>query len=330
MADLIISGLVALARECKDRTDTMKFVAKECGELGERIENIMPLLQDSHIKDPNYMKQVATLRNTLEEANQFLIECQESDNTKNPRASITTKSSSSTTALADPDDVLEQVVMLQCAVKKFGNDFMSSQDRKGRAVALTSRIESLAMQLHIAMTANFTRMMEENARASEANFEYHIQKEDDQIKLLRQIKRQGRARAIETSPVITVFDNMSSGAAAMGSLLIYPITMWLAPPCITEIKGDGHGTVTLPDGTVYEGSWVNGKLTGKGRMTFPSGHFYDGDFKNGLKSGNGVYSYSTAGKALFDSYNGEWKHNQMHGSGAFTYSNGKSRKFWLL
>jgi|JI6StandDraft_1071083.scaffolds.fasta_scaffold03283_7 hypothetical protein len=38
----------------------------------------------------------------------------------------------------------------------------------------------------------------------------------------------------------------------------------------------GLGTQTWPDGTTYEGNWVDGKATGQGRFRLPNGDMYEG------------------------------------------------------
>lgn len=45
----------------------------------------------------------------------------------------------------------------------------------------------------------------------------------------------------------------------------------------------------FPDGTKYEGQFVNGKMDGRGVMTYNNGDVYDGMFKNNLKHGEGEH-----------------------------------------
>ena len=40
--------------------------------------------------------------------------------------------------------------------------------------------------------------------------------------------------------------------------------------------------MTWPDGGIYEGEFVNGKMEGKGIRNWPNGNYYDGQFKNNL------------------------------------------------
>ena len=79
----------------------------------------------------------------------------------------------------------------------------------------------------------------------------------------------------------------------------------------------GNGTMTYPDGNVYEGEWKNGQRTGKGIMKYPSGDVYEGGWKNGKRSGKGVMKYSSG-----DVYDGSWKNDERSGKGIMRYSNG--------
>jgi hypothetical protein len=39
---------------------------------------------------------------------------------------------------------------------------------------------------------------------------------------------------------------------------------------------DGHGVMTFPDGTVYDGEFSNNRAKGKGKITFSDGDVYEG------------------------------------------------------
>lgn len=45
----------------------------------------------------------------------------------------------------------------------------------------------------------------------------------------------------------------------------------------SEIR-DGKGYMIWPDGSIYEGFWVNNQATGYGRMIHADGDVYDGEW----------------------------------------------------
>ncbi|MBW1900788.1 MAG: SPOR domain-containing protein [Deltaproteobacteria bacterium] len=102
---------------------------------------------------------------------------------------------------------------------------------------------------------------------------------------------------------------------------------------------NGHGTMTYPDGSKYEGQWKDNKRNGQGTLSFPDGgrlagqwkdgHFngqgtmtysygvYEGHWKDGMKNGQGIMTYSDGSK-----YEGQWKDDRRNGQGAYTYPGG--------
>lgn len=75
----------------------------------------------------------------------------------------------------------------------------------------------------------------------------------------------------------------------------------------------GHmiqGKMTYPDGSIYEGSWIDGKRHGKGNCSFLDGGVYLGDFHEGNFHGEGKMTWSDGG-----SYAGAWCQGEMHGHG---------------
>jgi hypothetical protein len=52
-------------------------------------------------------------------------------------------------------------------------------------------------------------------------------------------------------------------------------------------NGDPDTPVTLMNGCVYKGEWVNGFRNGKGKLTWPCGSIYEGDFKIDMAWGKG-------------------------------------------
>ena len=80
--------------------------------------------------------------------------------------------------------------------------------------------------------------------------------------------------------------------------------------------GSEQGRVELPNGDVYEGDLINGKMTGKGRLTYANGDIYEGDLVDGMRSGKGKMTFSGF------VYEGSFIDNKMTGKGRLTYPNG--------
>ncbi|KAL8061124.1 hypothetical protein ABFX02_02G067900 [Erythranthe guttata] len=78
----------------------------------------------------------------------------------------------------------------------------------------------------------------------------------------------------------------------------------------------GKGKYTWLDGTIYEGDWVEGKMTGKGKIYWPSQATFEGDFSGGYLHGFGTF---TGSEGSF--YRGSWKMNSQHGIGRKQYRN---------
>ena len=79
----------------------------------------------------------------------------------------------------------------------------------------------------------------------------------------------------------------------------------------------GKGICTCPDGSKYEGDFVDGKESGKGVYTWPDGGKYEGDFVDGQRTGKGVHTWPDGGK-----YEGDYVDGQKTGKGVHTWSNG--------
>lgn len=62
--------------------------------------------------------------------------------------------------------------------------------------------------------------------------------------------------------------------------------------CISIIAVVHATTLTLPDGAIYEGELLNGRLHGEGSLRWPGGSSYIGGFKNGLMQGEGTYTFA--------------------------------------
>lgn len=82
-------------------------------------------------------------------------------------------------------------------------------------------------------------------------------------------------------------------------------------------KGQKHGMghLLLPDGTRYDGSFVNGVCSGLGIMNFPDGSKYEGEFMQGWFHGSGIFFRSDGMK-----YEGEFRGGRIWGLGLVTFS----------
>ena len=83
-------------------------------------------------------------------------------------------------------------------------------------------------------------------------------------------------------------------------------------------EANGHGSVTYPDGATYVGNFKNDKRHGHGILTYPNGSTYDGNWTDGKANGHGV---SIGGGSR---YVGNVKNDQKHGHGVYTYPDGST------
>eukprot|EP01065_Artemidia_motanka_P020226 TRINITY_DN24213_c0_g1_i1.p1 TRINITY_DN24213_c0_g1~~TRINITY_DN24213_c0_g1_i1.p1 ORF type:complete len:778 (+),score=214.48 TRINITY_DN24213_c0_g1_i1:48-2336(+) len=79
----------------------------------------------------------------------------------------------------------------------------------------------------------------------------------------------------------------------------------------------GHGVMTLGDGTHYTGEWIGGEMTGKGSKCWSDGSTFDGTFVNGEPHGEGVF-IGAAGER----YLGGWWQGRRQGHGVLRTSAG--------
>lgn len=75
------------------------------------------------------------------------------------------------------------------------------------------------------------------------------------------------------------------------------------------------------EGSVYEGDFKDGIMSGKGKCTFKNGDYYVGDFDNFALNGKGVFYYVNS-ENRGDQYEGDFKDGLKHGHGTYIYSNG--------
>ena len=81
-------------------------------------------------------------------------------------------------------------------------------------------------------------------------------------------------------------------------------------------RRNGDGVLTYPDGTVDQGTWVDGELPMTLR-TYKNGDKYEGSLKSGLKDGQGTHFFSNG-----DTYEGMFSEDKRHGSGKFVSIHG--------
>ena len=106
-------------------------------------------------------------------------------------------------------------------------------------------------------------------------------------------------------------------------------------------KGEfhGYGILLCSDLTLFEGYFVNNKISGKGKIFFKNGDFFEGEMKNNLKCGKGKYFFENGaiftGNFIDDKingygilnfnenevYKGFFKENFFEGNGEIVYSN---------
>ena len=68
-------------------------------------------------------------------------------------------------------------------------------------------------------------------------------------------------------------------------------------------RQDGTGTYTLPNGYSYSGTWVDGEILGQGVARYPNGSVYEGLFEKGKPVGHGKITFpdgGTYGRRLID------------------------------
>ena len=60
-------------------------------------------------------------------------------------------------------------------------------------------------------------------------------------------------------------------------------------------RQDGTGSFTLPNGYSYTGDWVAGEIRGEGVARYPNGSVYTGRFAAGKPDGRGKLDYAEGG-----------------------------------
>ena len=81
----------------------------------------------------------------------------------------------------------------------------------------------------------------------------------------------------------------------------------------------GNGKMNYVSGNIYNGSWVDNKMSDKGKFTLKNGAEYNGEFKNDTYEGNGEFKWANG-----DIYNGDWVSGKKSGYGKQILTNGNN------
>ena len=82
-------------------------------------------------------------------------------------------------------------------------------------------------------------------------------------------------------------------------------------------KSSGRGKRIFPDGTIYEGNFVDNNLNGEGRQIISNGRIYEGDFVNNNLNGEGRITFENG-----IIYEGNFVDDKLNGEGRITFKNG--------
>ena len=91
------------------------------------------------------------------------------------------------------------------------------------------------------------------------------------------------------------------------------------PTFLRKIEVTEKPLFTLEDNSTYEGQWIQNKdiIQGKGKQVFPNGSIYEGWFLNSQRTGKGRLIHSDG-----DVYTGNFLNNKAHGFGVYTNTEG--------
>ena len=90
-------------------------------------------------------------------------------------------------------------------------------------------------------------------------------------------------------------------------------------------KFTGTGWYKLVNGRYYEGSWVDGQISGKGKLTYTNGRVYEGDFAEGKWNGKGRY---TVNSDQYLYYEGEVADDKFNGFGKYVYGPKNTKDYY--
>ncbi len=80
---------------------------------------------------------------------------------------------------------------------------------------------------------------------------------------------------------------------------------------------NGRGKKTWDSGDVFEGTFVDGQLSGEAHCNFSDGSSYDGEYENDQINGHGTLTMENG-----DVYEGDFRENTFFGKGKYTYADG--------
>ena len=111
-------------------------------------------------------------------------------------------------------------------------------------------------------------------------------------------------------------DGVSASIEDDGKTLVYSDGVRYTGEISAAYRRHGQGTITLANGDVYSGTFVNDAITGSGVYTFPNGDVYEGNYYEGMRSGLGRYTYSNG-----NYYEGSFVNGAMAGQYLAVYGN---------
>lgn len=75
-------------------------------------------------------------------------------------------------------------------------------------------------------------------------------------------------------------------------------------------------------GSLFEGTYIDGKRNGTGKLNLHTGDYFEGDFRDGLRNGVGSMSFFNYSEINGIYYEGDYKNDLRHGYGTYECSDG--------
>jgi hypothetical protein len=125
-----------------------------------------------------------------------------------------------------------------------------------------------------------------------------------------------------------------------GNIDLAAYTKYKMEPISGCVYGDcqnGTGAYYFTNGTVYKGTFKNGKILGTGKLTYFDGTNYTGELRSGLPNGNGIMAYNDGSRQKGNWIDGEFTPEEFstkgnsgcingdcnNGKGVFVFNVGK-------